>query len=92
MIHRPPMVALPADHLTPGRIVWLCGCRFVVRGIAHDPIGNGTAAAPRPRIVAALEWSGEGRDPGPAYRVMTAGRGLDHCWTVEANTGRPTIH
>ncbi|WP_209798522.1 hypothetical protein [Azospirillum melinis] len=80
---RPTMKSIPAASLTAGQIVWLEGFRFTCVGVRPDPIGNGSEKAPQPRIVAALEWSGEGRDPGPGYRTMTAGRALDWCWTVE---------
>lgn len=81
---RPTMQAIKADLLTAGRVVWLEGFRFNCIGVRPDPVGNGTVEAPRPRILADLEWSGEGHDPGPGYRKITSGRGLEHCWTVEA--------
>lgn len=62
-----------ADKLTTGNRINLYGSTFDVVGVRFDPIGNGTAKAPTPRYVATLEWSGEGSDPGPGYRRMTAG-------------------
>lgn len=81
---RPRMATLPAAALTVNRIVWLMGFRFLCTATRRDEIGNGTEDAPRPRIVAQLLWTGEGRDPGQDFRLMEAGRGLNHCWTVEA--------
>lgn len=74
---------IPAAALTIGRIVWLNGYRFQVLDTRRDPIGNGSAKDPAPRILADLEWTGEGRDPGVGYRTMTAGRTLANGWTVE---------
>lgn len=81
---RPTMETIAASRLTAGRIVWLEGFRFRCKGARYDATGNGVGDRPQPRILADLEWTGEGRDPGPGYRAMTAGRGVDHCWTVEA--------
>lgn len=88
----PPLFPLPATDMTPGRVVALDGCRFVVCGVTRDPVGNGTAAAPRPRIVAALEWMGDGQDPGAEFRALTSGRSLTGFWMVERQPVRPTIH
>ena len=87
---RPAMDAIPAAALTEGRIVWLSGHRYRCIGVRRDPIGNGTERLPAPRVLADLEWTGEGRDPGPGYRAMIAGRALDLPWTVERQaTGQP---
>lgn len=64
---------IAADKLAAGNRINLCGSKFDVMSVRFDPIGNGTAKAPEPRYVARLEWSGEGSDPGPGYRTMTAG-------------------
>lgn len=67
------IVIIPPEDVRIGDTLVVEGYDYKVFGIHHDEIGNGSVDDPKPRRLYDVEWTGNGREPGPGYRRMQSG-------------------